>query len=539
MATRLAVKIGDVTLNEADVYAFQCAYQVNEIPYLSLSIRDGDIAKGTFDRADDDKYSPGKKMTLHGGIDDAKHLLFEGVLTEISVNIDSRKQPCLTLLAKGDAVKLLEHPISIVKNTKINDKLLIEEVAKSSAAYTFKQVAASNIEHEQYAVYRQTPWRIIFSRLIANGAVFSPSIEGDEIINLATLAETAAAEGFVLNDIVQCCLQADTQSQFKEVSATAWDVATQDAFAPEKASAGAFKTWQDADKVLSRTPLALSLAEPATKIQIKARANAELNFRLLDVYRGQITVSHQAIDKVAALKLLTRLNVKGLGATFSQNNVITGIRHRFSASNWFIDIDLGLPLNKTLYSSAASLPSMDITTGKVAAFQKNDAIPNSLPVTIPALDPKIHLFARQSLPFASKNEGFFIPPNIGDEVMIGFVGGNACFPIILGACHNKVNTPPKPYDDKNNFVGLFFDKEKISMVVDREKKSLNMLVSEKPLLIAEEKEGVTIGGDKNVVTVSDKVTITSEGELAIATKANCVMTVDGNMEITASKVEVK
>ncbi|MEI8634200.1 hypothetical protein P4S72_23450 [Vibrio sp. PP-XX7] len=290
MATRLKIKVGSATLTEADVHAFECAYQVNEIPYLRLTIRDGDVASAGFERANDDNYAPGEKVTVHGGIDDAGHLIFSGIIIETCVFLDAEKLTGLTLTAKGEAIKLLEHPVSFLSNEEIKDKALIEQVAKLSAKYTFKDIATlaeNKIKHAQFAAYQQTPWQIIFARMIENGAVFCPSPDGDSLINLAKF-KPEAAEPFALYELHKSSVRIDTQSMIKEISAAAWDIKAQALSAPAKGNIGGFKQWKNADQVLKRGALARIESAPLTKAQLDAGANAGGKFSPIGQLSGTV-----------------------------------------------------------------------------------------------------------------------------------------------------------------------------------------------------------------------------------------------------------
>ncbi|CAM3838925.1 Phage-related baseplate assembly protein [Vibrio aerogenes CECT 7868] len=542
MVTRLKIKVGETSLNESDVYEFQCFHRVNAIPELKLAIRDGDLTQETFDRADNADFAPGKTISLNGGVDDAKHLLFEGIITAVSVRFDSFDGPRLILTAKGEAVKLAEHPVNFVSNKEIEDKALITQVAALSAGYTFKQglktIADNQIKHSQYAVFQQSPWRIIFSRLIENGAVFCPSPKGDSLVTLAKLQPKQAPEPLMVHEVHRCELTADTQSCFKQITATAWDNEKQALFPVAKGAAGGFKTLDKADAALGRKPRTIVCPAPKTSAQLTARANGETNFRQLDLCRGCVTASHIAIDKVAQLELLMQLDVKGAGATLAKQHLITGISHHFTPASWLIDIELGLPLNHSLYAPEAKLPPMPVMNGTIAAFKANEKLPQTLPVIVPALD-AAEIYARQLTPWAGKEQGLFLQPHPGDEVLIGFIGGEGSHPVILGGCFNKNNPPPQPYDEKNNQAGLYFKDEQLSLFIDREKKSFNISVADKVKLAMTEAEGVSLGDDKNAMVLGKAADFACEGDVSIKPGGKLIVKAKGNVEVTAPKTEIK
>lgn len=52
------------------------------------------------------------------------------------------------------------------------------------------------------------------------------------------------------------------------------------------------------------------------------------------------------------------------------------------------------------------------------------------------------VWARVSTPFAGDNYGAFLIPNVGDEVMVLFVGGDARYPVVVGSLWNGSHSLP-------------------------------------------------------------------------------------------------
>ena len=47
------------------------------------------------------------------------------------------------------------------------------------------------------------------------------------------------------------------------------------------------------------------------------------------------------------------------------------------------------------------------------------------------------LWARVAVPFAGESRGAFLLPDVGDEVLIAFLGGDPRFPVVLGSFWNS------------------------------------------------------------------------------------------------------
>jgi uncharacterized protein involved in type VI secretion and phage assembly len=59
------------------------------------------------------------------------------------------------------------------------------------------------------------------------------------------------------------------------------------------------------------------------------------------------------------------------------------------------------------------------------------------------------IWARVAVPFAGNNRGAFMLPDVGDEVLIQFVNGDARLPIVVGGLWNGSATPPETLGGSN------------------------------------------------------------------------------------------
>lgn len=58
-------------------------------------------------------------------------------------------------------------------------------------------------------------------------------------------------------------------------------------------------------------------------------------------------------------------------------------------------------------------------------------------------DQNAPIWARVAVPFAGANSGAFFIPNVGDEVLINFLQGDARFPIVVGSLWHGNHNPPE------------------------------------------------------------------------------------------------
>ena len=69
---------------------------------------------------------------------------------------------------------------------------------------------------------------------------------------------------------------------------------------------------------------------------------------------------------------------------------------------------------------------------------------------IPTSGDPYSAWARVATLMAGNDRGSFIVPDVDDEVLVSFQGGDVRFPFVVGALWNGKDAPPQSMDDKNN-----------------------------------------------------------------------------------------
>lgn len=151
-------------------------------------------------------------------------------------------------------------------------------------------------------------------------------------------------------------------------------------------------------------------------------------------------------------------------------------------------------------------------------------------------------WARVIVPFAGSSMGFYMLPNVGDEVVVAFLGGQLDKPVVIGGIWSKTKKPPKDNEKgKNNTkmiktrtghtISLSDEdgKEKIEI---KSSKGLTMTLDDK-----DEKIEIKDSGGSNKVTIDSKAgSVAIAGEKKIELKAGgTTVTLDG----TGNKLAMK
>ena len=343
-------------------------------------------------------------------------------------------------------------------------------------------------------------------------------------------------------------LQVNSLDQYDKVESRSWDIAKQSLSEPKKGaefplSQGNFKVDALAksvggDKADLIHPVALHPDE------LESWAGAQIVKSRLALIRGWIKV-----PGLASLKVGQILEIKGVSKRFTGKNIICGVRHQVSATDWVTHLQIGMDANwfmsanSVVDSQAAGLlPGVNgLQIGIVQAFEKDPVNEFRVKVNIPALDDKKGgVWARLSTVDAGKERGVFFRPEPGDEVIVGFLNDDPRQAIILGSVHSSAHKVPLPVAAANGQKGMV-TKMGYQLIFDEEKEIISLATSSKNSIEIDEKNGrITIlDAHGNQLEMSDKgLTIDCAADCTISTKGDFNIAAEGNVSIDGKKVNL-
>jgi uncharacterized protein involved in type VI secretion and phage assembly len=148
-------------------------------------------------------------------------------------------------------------------------------------------------------------------------------------------------------------------------------------------------------------------------------------------------------------------------------------------------------------------------------------------------DRDVAIWARVAVPFAGSDNGAFLIPNVGDEVLILFVGGDTRAPVVIGSLWNGSAKPPESTGstvDRWTFTGT--GGTRIAIVEDG---GDGTIVCETPTGITLEMKDQG-GGSVEIVCGANRLKMDTSG---IAVTASAKVSVEASsVEVTASTVTV-
>jgi uncharacterized protein involved in type VI secretion and phage assembly len=143
------------------------------------------------------------------------------------------------------------------------------------------------------------------------------------------------------------------------------------------------------------------------------------------------------------------------------------------------------------------------------------------------------VWARLATLNASNEMGSYFIPSVNDEVILGCLGNNPDTPIILGSLFSSKNAMPFPIK-KENYVKGFVTKEGTKVILDDEKKFIELSTKKgNKLLISDDEKGFVLE-DEN----KNKIVMNKDG-ISIESSKDVIIKAKGNIQIESVQNNIK
>ena len=510
--------------------------ELNRIPSAVLHLMDGDASKGTFDASDGDLFIPGKKIELQFGYRSTNESVFRGLVVKQSVKV-RKSSSLLVVECRGVAVKMTRG----VKSRYFVDKKDSDIMEEILGSYSIScDVKPSTPDLKEVVQYESTDWDFLVCRAEANGFLV---IAGDDNVVVAP-PETGAAPALTVKygaTLIELDAEMDARWQSRGITASSWSPADQelvetDANEPSTTGNGNLST-DDLASVLGGEADRIRHGGNLSQPELQAWADGRLLKERLAKVRGRARC--QGFAGVLPGKVI---EVSGIGARFEGKLYVSGVRHTVTGGNWETDIQFGLnperfqeTYNLRPLPAAGLLPGVSgLQMGVVTVLESDPDGEDRIKVRLPLVSTSDEgIWARLATLDAGKDRGTYFRPEIGDEVVVGFLGDDPRHPVVLGMCHSSSNPAPEPAKDDNHHKG-YVSREKMKLTFDDEKKIIHL---ETPggnkLSLTEDKKGILIE-DQN----GNKITLDDKG-ITIESIKDLILKATGDIKAEGMNAEIK
>lgn len=548
MAITITIKRNGRVLGlQAPLLSLMVSTAFNKISEAELKIVDGDIPKTDFEILDSDDFEPGSPLEIfireEGSPGDGDKI-FSGIV--VSQGLSRVGQgPALVVELCDEAVKMTSVRHNAVYTNQTDRDIIETIIARHNL--TVGTLAPTTVKHAEIVQYYASDWDFMVARAEANGQVVQvhngvvstvhPEVQGKPM--LLALGQS---------EIYDFDLHASSRDQHDQVAAVGWNISKQ-ALAksqngqPFEIPQGDYDVSELAQSVgAEKTMLMHPVALPDT--ELKAWADAYVMKSRLSLLQGWIKLQGRADIKVGGA-----IQLKGMGRRFTGENVITAIRQEVSTENWTTSLDIGMEAtwftaqqNVMDTQAAGLLPGVNgLQIGLVVAYEKDPQNQYRVKVHIPAFDEQNgKVWARLTSPDAGAERGICFRPEVGDEVVVGFLNDDPRQAIVLGSLYSTANKAPLQPTKVNGQKGIF-TRKKYQLQFDEENEVITLATSDQHKISIDQKQGAITLEDatgNKVLMDAQGITLASAKDIKISANGQLQIEAKGPVKIGGSKVDL-
>lgn len=489
-----------------------------------------------------DNLATGTLVEVQAGYDNQNQLLFKGLVVEVAVTSQGTQGMLLQVVCKDAAVKMMGGR----KTTAFLAQTTSDAIGQILDKYPDLEtdIAATAGEAADLVQFNRTDWDFVVTQAEANGQLVLSDLGKFSTLPLTTAGQPVAA---LVNgtNLFSFALRLDARTQFAGVEARSWSAATQQELTatandpglttPGTATSAALAGALGQTTYVIRTPANVSQAT------LQALADAYLAKRVLAKVQGTVELAGTALVVPGCL-----VSLSGLGSSFDGTGFVAGVTHSIGGGNWTTRAALGTDEQWFIERHpdvASPAPANNLATGMhglysavVKATHNDEQGEFRVQVTVATLA-DAELWVRLAQPYASAGAGLFFYPEVDDEVLLGFLGDDVHYPVILGSLYSSGRAPAYTPDAENSKKAIV-TKGQLTLELDDEQKVITLKTpGGNKLVISDDALGLTLTDQQgNTVTLSDKgVAIASKTSLSLSADTDITIKALGSLTLQAGE----
>jgi Rhs element Vgr protein len=345
------------------------------------------------------------------------------------------------------------------------------------------------------------------------------------------------------DDLLSFNASLDASQQFSTVKTVSWDPASQQ-LQNSEASTTALTAQGNlaADTLAGVAALSefrMQSSAPLSSDSLSSWAKAQQLKSALARIRGELHCQGSALLKPGVL-----LEVEGVGERFNGKVYVSRVRHSIAKGDWVSQVGFGMSAQWFAQNADISAPPAAGVLPGVSGLQigvviKLDTDPDSayrIQVKVPLLEAQSEgVWARLLSFYASDGFGQFCLPEVGDEVILGYLNNDPCYPVILGSVYSSKRKPAYEPAAENN-IKAFVSRTGLTLEYDEEKKQISLFTpaGNKAVLDDDSKTILLQDQHGNKVELSESgILLDSPKDISLNAKGKISLQAVGNIELAA------
>ena len=515
--------------------------EVNRVGSAFIQVVDGGFSDNEgYEVSDSGDFNPGSVIRIDVGYASEEETVFKGLVIKHGLKI-SQGSFLLEIECKDEAIKTTVGRKNKIFTAKPDSDVISEILGEYSGMSV--SVEATSYEHPELLQNYITDWDFVNQRAEVNGMIL---INSDGEIDVKKPETSSSVLDLAPdNGVISFDAYIDAKDVLNTVKGVSWDMDNQEiveagSSAPNPNKAGNQSSSDLAD-VIGLDEYLLSTSANIPMEVLTEWASARHAKSEWSKVRGKITI--KGYNNILPGDTV---NLQGFTEQFNGLVLVSAIEHIIEGGEYHTILGLGLSPDwftegkPDIFAPPASglIPPINgLHIGIVDQIHEDENGQYRIKVSIPSLQSEtLTLWARLTSLYATEEAGIFFYPEIGDEVIVGFINQDPQSPVVLGAVHNKSNVPPE-VPAEENYIKSIVTKEKLKISFDEENRVITIETPEENTITLDDNEGIISIKDMNDNSVemsSDGVNLESAGDITINAQGNLELSSQGDISLSAT-----
>lgn len=535
VATFTILSEGEALPDSVNVLNIIVNREINRLASATLFIQDGQASEQSFSVSNSDSLIPGKKIEIKAGYRSDEETIFKGIVIKHGIKV--RKNVSLLVIeCRHEAVRM---------TTQLNNAYYHDQTDRDVAELLCRhhgltpKTSGEVITHEKLVQYQCSDWDFMLCRAEASRLWV---VTEDEQISIAPpdFGQAPALTVQFGATVKELDAEIDSRLQYKQLKAIGWNPAEQSPVDSVEASEAPVPAAGN----LAATTLAdvtgtdaWELRHPALpEPELKAWADAALQKQRLAKIRGRIR-----IDGTAQAAPGKAFRLTGAGERFEGTLMMTGVRQQLEKGNWETIIQFGEDPKWFAETFEVAQPLAGALLPPVQGLQigivtdlEDPLGEDRIRVRMPMVDKADEgAWMRLVSLDAGKNRGMVFRPEVGDEVIVGFLNNDPRHGVVLGMVHSSKNPAPLPGKNDNHEKG-FVSRSEMKVLFDDDKKILTLSTpGGHSLVLSDDETSITLqdsNGNKLIMS-ADGIEVESSKDLKTKSRMETKIEAGSNAEL--------
>lgn len=524
------------------VVSVNVTHEINKISYAEIVFIDGTVESSDFPISESADFVPGNPVEITAGYGEgAEDSIFKGVVVKQAVRISAGSFN-LVITCKHKAVSMSFNRQEAQFKDKADSAVMNAIISTYGLSAT---IDATSPVPEVIFQKLATDWDFITARADFYGYIIS--FDGDDlIIGSPKLTGDAVLRVAFGESIISFNAELNAERQPTAIEVSGWDIKNQVLLKSSAAEPSINAHGNLSAKTLSgklqQKKLSITSNTPLTQDDLKAWADGSLLRTRLAAIKGQVSFNGSALAKPNTI-----IELEGVGDRFNGNAYVSAVTHSMEEGTWTSSVKFGLdpkPANErsnfSYPAASGQLPAIQgLQVGTVKKIFEDPDSQFRVLVNLPsAAESQDGIWARVSNVYATSGSGSFFLPEVGDEVVIGFLESDPRYPVILGSLYSSGKAAPVTASDNNNYIKAIITKSKLKISFDDEKKiTLIETPGKNSITLSDDAQSIEIVDQNNnsIKMTSDGITLQSGKDIVLKATGNITLDATGKLNLGAKQ----